>query len=67
MLGDEAWLSLFPRSAFARAEVFPSFNVHDLHTVDDGIGAHLEPLLRSPGAPPPRSLRRKPDRWERGW
>ena len=35
-MGDDTWLQLFP-SAFALAQPFPSFNVHDLHTVDDGV------------------------------
>lgn len=32
VLGDEAWLSLFPRETFSKAEVYPSYNVHDLDT-----------------------------------
>lgn len=39
-LGDDTWLSLFP-GRFQKAYPFPSFNVKDLHTVDDGILKHL--------------------------
>ncbi|XP_038598463.1 GPI ethanolamine phosphate transferase 3 [Tachyglossus aculeatus] len=43
-LGDDTWDGLFP-GAFARASFFPSFNVKDLHTVDDGILRHLYPTV----------------------
>ncbi|XP_061468852.1 GPI ethanolamine phosphate transferase 3 [Rhineura floridana] len=39
-MGDDTWDGLFPR-AFFRSYFFPSFNVKDLHTVDDGILQHL--------------------------
>lgn len=39
-MGDDTWESLFPKS-FHRSLAFPSFNVKDLHTVDDGILQHL--------------------------
>lgn len=39
-MGDDTWESLFPKS-FYRSLPFPSFNVKDLHTVDDGILQHL--------------------------
>lgn len=35
-LGDDTWTNLFPRQ-FHRSFPFPSFNVKDLHTVDNGI------------------------------
>jgi len=35
-LGDDTWKSLFPNQ-FLRSYPFPSFNVKDLHTVDNGI------------------------------
>ena len=35
-MGDDTWDALFPRS-FTRSYPFPSFNVKDLHTVDDGV------------------------------
>ncbi|XP_062828683.1 GPI ethanolamine phosphate transferase 3 [Anolis carolinensis] len=39
-MGDDTWDGLFP-GAFFRSYFFPSFNVKDLHTVDDGILQHL--------------------------
>ncbi|XP_053264491.1 GPI ethanolamine phosphate transferase 3 [Podarcis raffonei] len=39
-MGDDTWDGLFPQ-AFHRSYFFPSFNVKDLHTVDDGILQHL--------------------------
>ncbi|KJE91471.1 phosphatidylinositol glycan class O [Capsaspora owczarzaki ATCC 30864] len=44
-LGDDTWMNLFPRS-FRQAHPFPSFNVHDLHTVDHGVEQILLPLLQ---------------------
>jgi GPI ethanolamine phosphate transferase 3 subunit O len=35
-VGDDTWMQLFP-GQFASARPFPSFNVHDLDTVDDGV------------------------------
>ena len=35
-LGDDTWMNLFP-TQFERSLPFPSFNVKDLHTVDNGI------------------------------
>ncbi len=34
--GDDTWMQLFPRQ-FHDAAPYPSFNVQDLHTVDDGV------------------------------
>ncbi|XP_077202727.1 GPI ethanolamine phosphate transferase 3, catalytic subunit [Paroedura picta] len=45
-MGDDTWAGLFP-DAFARAHFFPSFNVKDLHTVDDGILQLLYPTVDS--------------------
>ncbi|GAB7353400.1 hypothetical protein MBLNU459_g3874t1 [Dothideomycetes sp. NU459] len=45
-LGDDTWHSLFP--GYFDDELtrpFDSFNVWDLHTVDNGVNAHLFPLL----------------------
>jgi len=39
-LGDDTWIGLFP-GRFHRAFPFPSFNVKDLHTVDNGVLANL--------------------------
>lgn len=41
-VGDDTWSSLFP-SSFADARPFPSFNVQDLHTVDNGVIGTLVP------------------------
>lgn len=45
-MGDDTWIDLFPKS-FAKTFPFPSFDVHDLHTVDDGILQHLESEMKS--------------------
>ncbi|KZF21364.1 putative phosphoethanolamine N-methyltransferase [Xylona heveae TC161] len=45
-LGDDTWHKLFPDyfdPALTRA--YDSFNVWDLHTVDNGVSEHLLPLL----------------------
>lgn len=45
-LGDDTWHSLFPgyfEPNLTRA--YDSFNVWDLHTVDNGVNEHLFPLL----------------------
>lgn len=45
-LGDDTWHSLFP--GYFEPELtrpFDSFNVWDLHTVDNGVNEHLFPLL----------------------
>ncbi|GAA6094886.1 GPI ethanolamine phosphate transferase 3 isoform X1 [Tachysurus ichikawai] len=43
-MGDDTWVSLFPRK-FHRSLPFPSFNVKDLHTVDDGILQNIFPTM----------------------
>ncbi|XP_076876496.1 GPI ethanolamine phosphate transferase 3, catalytic subunit [Brachyhypopomus gauderio] len=43
-MGDDTWVSLFPRG-FHRSLPFPSFNVKDLHTVDNGILQNIFPTL----------------------
>ncbi|XP_061118503.1 GPI ethanolamine phosphate transferase 3 [Conger conger] len=43
-MGDDTWESLFPKK-FHRSLPFPSFNVKDLHTVDNGILQHLYPTM----------------------
>ena len=45
-MGDDTWESLFPHS-FHKSFPFPSFNVMDLHTVDNGVIAHLIPELKT--------------------
>ncbi|XP_064107023.1 GPI ethanolamine phosphate transferase 3-like isoform X1 [Macrobrachium nipponense] len=44
MLGDDTWGGLFP-GRFNRAFLYPSFNVMDLHTVDNGVISHLDEEL----------------------
>lgn len=44
-MGDDTWTVLFP-SQFNRAYPYPSFNVKDLHTVDEGVLLHLLPEMR---------------------
>ncbi|XP_003739120.1 GPI ethanolamine phosphate transferase 3 [Galendromus occidentalis] len=39
-MGDDTWMSLLPDS-FKRSYPYPSFVVHDLHTVDDGVLSHI--------------------------
>ncbi|ORY43061.1 hypothetical protein BCR33DRAFT_851285 [Rhizoclosmatium globosum] len=43
-MGDDTWTNLFP-SQFNESHPFPSFNVQDLHTVDNGCVQHLMPAL----------------------
>jgi phosphatidylinositol glycan class O len=51
-MGDDTWMSVFPDS-FHEDMTFPydSFNVEDLHTVDEGVIKHLFPLLQDPDHP----------------
>lgn len=51
-MGDDTWMSVFP-DAFERNMTFPydSFNVEDLHTVDEGVITHLFPLLKDKSKP----------------
>ena len=43
-MGDDTWAGLFP-NRFLRSFHFPSLNVKDLHTVDNGILDHLMPEM----------------------
>ncbi|WYZ40184.1 hypothetical protein EsH8_IV_000525 [Colletotrichum jinshuiense] len=46
-LGDDTWLSLFPGYFEANvSRAYDSFNVWDLHTVDNGVIDHIFPLLK---------------------
>lgn len=45
MVGDDTWVRLFPSSFTHSAVPFESFDVWDLHTVDNGVIDHLFPLL----------------------
>ncbi|CAF0934796.1 unnamed protein product, partial [Didymodactylos carnosus] len=44
-LGDDTWLTLYP-TMFHRHHAYPSFNVYDLDTVDNGILEHLDELIK---------------------
>jgi phosphatidylinositol glycan class O len=45
-LGDDTWTALFPRYFEPNiSRAYDSFNVWDLHTVDDGVTEHILPLL----------------------
>lgn len=43
-MGDDTWLGLYP-NLFNKVFDYPSLNVKDLHTVDNGVIAHLLPEL----------------------
>ncbi|KAM4808885.1 LOW QUALITY PROTEIN: GPI ethanolamine phosphate transferase 3 [Rhinophrynus dorsalis] len=45
-MGDDTWDGLFPKK-FYKSYFYPSFNVKDLHTVDNGILQHLYPTMDS--------------------
>ncbi|EDN08663.1 conserved hypothetical protein [Histoplasma mississippiense (nom. inval.)] len=50
-LGDDTWQSLFPDLFEANlSRPYESFNVRDLHTVDNGVIEHLFPLLHAENA-----------------
>lgn len=47
-LGDDTWHSLFPGHFDANlTHAYDSFNVWDLHTVDNGVIEHILPLLET--------------------
>ena len=39
-MGDDTWMGLFP-SSFQKSYPYPSFDVWDIHTVDNGVASHL--------------------------
>lgn len=43
-MGDDTWLGLYP-GMFSKVFDYPSLNVKDLHTVDNGVMSHLLPEL----------------------
>ncbi|WWC60173.1 uncharacterized protein I303_102738 [Kwoniella dejecticola CBS 10117] len=43
-MGDDTWVNLFPDS-FNLSHPYDSFNVEDLHSVDDGVIEHIFPYL----------------------
>lgn len=49
-LGDDTWDSLFPEYFVGNlSRPYDSFNVWDLHTVDDGVIEHIFPLMSRKG------------------
>ena len=51
-LGDDTWHALFPGYFDANlTHSYDSFNVWDLHTVDNGVSKHILPLLKPSEAP----------------
>ncbi|KAG2426988.1 hypothetical protein HXX76_012772 [Chlamydomonas incerta] len=52
VLGDDTWAQLAPASSYHGCHTFPSFDVHDLHTVDDGVWREVWPYLRPNGSSP---------------
>ena len=36
-MGDDTWMQMAPWAFAAGSHPFPSFNVMDLHTVDEGV------------------------------
>lgn len=47
-MGDDTWMGLFPRS-FQPSFPFPSFDVWDIDTVDEGVTKHLNRELQKNG------------------
>ncbi|GAB6018995.1 hypothetical protein CHUAL_000629 [Chamberlinius hualienensis] len=45
-MGDDTWTNLFP-NRFVKSFPYSSFNVKDLHTVDQGIQEHLVPQIKT--------------------
>lgn len=51
-MGDDTWTTVFPDSFSSNmTHPYDSFNVEDLHTVDEGVIRHLFPLLRDETKP----------------
>ena len=47
-MGDDTWTDLFPeKEYFTRSYPYPSFNVKDLDTVDQGVISHLIPEIKN--------------------
>ncbi len=49
-MGDDTWMSVFP-DTFDVQYPYDSFNVEDLHTVDNGVIEHLFPILDNSSHP----------------
>ena len=51
-MGDDTWTTVFPDSFETNLTfAYDSFNVEDLHTVDEGVIEHLFPLLEDKSKP----------------
>ncbi|KIY44328.1 alkaline phosphatase-like protein [Fistulina hepatica ATCC 64428] len=51
-MGDDTWMSVFPDALHPNMTFpFDSFNVEDLHTVDNGVTEHIFPLLEDDTKP----------------
>ncbi|KAI0804684.1 hypothetical protein BC629DRAFT_1590921 [Irpex lacteus] len=50
LMGDDTWMTVYPNS-FNISHPYDSFNVEDLHTVDNGVIEHIFPLLRDETKP----------------
>ncbi|KAH8879852.1 hypothetical protein GQ53DRAFT_737997 [Thozetella sp. PMI_491] len=49
-IGDDTWVSLFPDHFEANmSQAYDSFNVWDLHSVDNGVAEHIFPALKRKG------------------
>lgn len=49
-MGDDTWMTVFP-DTFDVQYPYDSFNVEDLHTVDNGVIEHLFPILDNSSQP----------------
>lgn len=47
-MGDDTWSSLYP-NRFSNSYPYPSFDVFDLDSVDNGINKHLLPEIKNEG------------------
>lgn len=46
LIGDDTWMNIYSQY-FHRSFPYPSFDVWDLHTVDNGVWEHLLPQMRT--------------------
>jgi phosphatidylinositol glycan class O len=46
-VGDDTWTTLFNEASFVESHPFPSFDVWDLDTVDNGVKDKLIPMIES--------------------
>ena len=45
-MGDDTWMDIYGEKYFKRSYPYPSLNIMDLHTVDNGIINHFLPEIR---------------------